>query len=62
MEELSASITVVVPSEANVCSGNKDEGRFVAVRVTSGEHTKHSVFPYTIKALDTVPYPSGEAE
>ena len=49
---------LTIPAEANICEGRKDEVRAVVLRVQSGEeYVKHDVFPYTVIALDTVPYP-----
>jgi hypothetical protein len=49
---------ITVPAEANICEGRKNEVRAVVFRVQSGqEYVKHDVFPYTVIALDTVPYP-----
>lgn len=56
-------VEIVVPAEANICSGDKKEKRFVAVRVQSGdEHVKHAAFTYSVKALDAVPYPGEESQ
>ena len=50
---------ITIPSEANICSQRRDENRFVIVRVERADgYVKHEVFPYTVKALDLVPYPS----
>ena len=53
-----ATLELIIPAEAHVCAGRKDEARFVVVFVQSGqEHFKHEWFDYTVKAKDTVPYP-----
>jgi len=50
-------LQIVIPASANVCSGHRDESRVVIMRATSGEaYEKHEIFPYTVKALSTVPY------
>lgn len=57
-----AEMELIIPAEAHVCSGRKDEGRFVVVQVQSGaDHLQHDWFEYTVKAQYTVPYPEEEA-
>jgi hypothetical protein len=52
---------IIIPAEVNICEKRKDETRAVVFRVQSGEnHIRHEVFPYTVTALDTVPYPTVE--
>lgn len=54
-----SDIEIVVPAEASICTGKRNEKRFLIVRVQSGsEHVKHSRYEWEIKAMDTVPYPS----
>ena len=55
-----SSFEIIVPAEANICSGSKNESKFLIVRVQSGPHVEHKAFEYTVIALNTVPYPDGE--
>jgi hypothetical protein len=53
-----AEMELIIPASAHICSGRKDEGRFVVVQVQSGaDHLKHDWFEYTVLAQYTVPYP-----
>ena len=58
LETLEAEFELTIPAEANICSGTKDEKRFVMIRAASGDHVKHMAFEYTIEAYYTVPYPA----
>ncbi len=53
-------LEIVIPKEANICSGKRDEPRFIIVKVVSGLHVKCSQFDYMVKNLGLVPYPEGE--
>jgi hypothetical protein len=57
--EPESEMEIIIPAEVNICERRKNETRAVVVRVQSGEqYIKHDVFPYTVIALDTVPYPT----
>lgn len=54
----SATMELIIPASVHICSGRRDEGRFIVVQVQSGnDHIKHEWFEYTVKAQNTVPYP-----
>lgn len=55
--EPTSTLQIIIPASANICLGHRDEARVVIMRATSGlQYEKHEVFPYTVKALSTVPY------
>ena len=60
LEDIAATMTLIIPAEANICSARKNEDRFVIVRVTSGSHVKHVQYEYSVEAMDTVPYSETE--
>lgn len=60
-EPFSPSFEIIIPAEANICSGTRDEDRFVIMKVVSGDHVRHKSYEYTVLAKYTVPYPEPEA-
>ena len=62
LDVLEPSFEIIIPAEANICAGAKNEGRFVIVKVVSGEHMRHKSYEYTVLGKYTVPYPETEPE
>lgn len=57
IETPATSLTITVPAIANICTTDRDEDRFVIVRVESGTRVRHQQYDYVVKNLNLVPYP-----
>lgn len=60
VESPSASLTITIPKEANICTSGRDEERFVIIRVESTPYVKHIKYDYVVLNLGLVPYPIEE--